>query len=69
MYRIGSPLVRNDDAGVLARQVAGRPEPGRDGLDLLRVRRLGHQDHEGRQVLVERAQAVARPRSRGRAGR
>ena len=61
MYRIGSPLRAERHAGVLARQIAGRPEPGRDGLQLLRVRRLGHQDDERRQVLVERAQAVGDP--------
>ncbi len=61
MYRIGSPLVRNDTPGVLARQIAARPEPGRDGLKLFHVGRLGHHDDEGRQVLVERAQPVRNP--------
>ncbi len=48
---------------MLAGQVAGRPETGGDGLHLLRVGRLGDHDHERRQVLVERAEAVGRPRA------
>ena len=46
---------------MLARQIAARPEPGRDGLELFHVGRLGHHHHERRQVLVERAQPVGDP--------
>ena len=54
------------DPGVLARQVARRPQPRRDRLQLLGVRRLGHQHDERRQVVVERAQAVRGPGAQAR---
>ena len=50
-------------AGVLAGQVARRPEPGGDRLHLLGVGRLGDQHDERRQVLVQRAEAVGGPRA------
>ena len=51
---------------MLARQIAARPEPGRDGLKLFHVGRLGHHDDESRQVLVERAQSVGSPGAQAR---
>ena len=47
--------------GVLAGKVARLPEPRRDRLNLLSVRWLGDEHDEGRQVLVERAEAVGDP--------
>ena len=49
------------DAGVLAREVARRPEPGRDRLHLLGVRGPGDQDDERGQVVVHRPQAIRHP--------
>ena len=54
------------DAGVLARQIARLPQPGRDRLHLLGVRGPGDEDDERRQVVVERAQAVRSPRAEAR---
>ena len=50
------------DAGVLAWQIAGTPEPGGNRLHV-RVRRgvRGVQHDEGRQLLVHRAEAVGQP--------
>ena len=46
---------------MLAREVARRPEPGRDRLHLLGVRGPGDQDDERGQVVVHRPQAVRHP--------
>ena len=53
-------------AGMFAGQIAARPQPGRNGLDLLGVGRLGDQHDERRQVLVERAQPVRHPGAEAR---
>ena len=66
MYRIGSPRGAERDARVFAGQKSGRPQPGRDRLHLLGVGGLGDQHDERRQVLVERAEAVGRPRPEAR---
>ena len=51
---------------MLARQVAARPEPSRYGLHLFGVRRLGHQHHERRQVLIQRTESVRSPGAQAR---
>ena len=61
-------LAAEGDAGVLAGQVAARPQARGDRLLLLAVGRLGHQHDEGGQVFIQRAQAVG-PRSPGTACR
>ena len=54
------------NAGVLARQIAGRPQAGRNRLHLLGVGRIGHQHDEGRQIVIHRAQAVGSPCAQAR---
>ena len=51
------------DAGVFTGEIAARPEPGPDRLHLLGVRRLGNENDERGEILIERAEAVAGPRS------
>ncbi len=46
---------------MLAGQITRLPQPGRDRLDLFLIGRLRHQDHERRQVLIERAESVGGP--------
>ena len=46
---------------MLARQVARLPEPGRNRLHLFLIARHRDHDHEGRQILVQAAEAVAHP--------
>ena len=66
MYRIGSPAVRKRTPACSPGRKAARPQPGRDRLHLLGVRRPGDHHDERRQVVVERAQAVRRPRAEAR---
>jgi hypothetical protein len=46
---------------VFAGEIAAGPEAGGDGLELFLVAGFGDQDDEGRQVGVDRAEAVADP--------
>ena len=62
--RIAGRAERN--AGMLARQIARLPQPGRDRLHLLGVRGLGDEHDERRQVVVQRAQAIRGPRAEAR---
>ena len=48
-------------ARVLAGEVARRPQPRGNRLELLGVRGFGHEHDERRQIVVERAQAVRGP--------
>ena len=62
MYRIGSPAVRNDDAGVLAGQDSRLDHSRAEIACTCSVFvRLGDQHDERRQVVVERAEAVRSP--------
>ena len=59
----GVALAPECHPGVLAREVAARPQPPADGLNLLAVRRLRDEHDERGQVLIFRSKAVAHPRA------